>query len=150
MDAIFWLGLVLGGVVGLGVDLWKRPLDRLLDRRLDARTSTRATELGKRLANDRQGLRDFLMVQILETTLIGSLGAILSGLLFAAPSIMYSALGLRTNDPRIAQAGVILTIVGQIVAVAAAGMIVRIASDAISVARKVADFRFADSNRSAC
>src|SRR5260370_11301370 len=79
MNAIFWVGLVLGGVVGLGVDLWKRPLDRLLDRRLDARTSTRAVQLSKRLANDRQGLRDFLMVQILETTLIGSLGAILSG-----------------------------------------------------------------------
>ncbi len=72
MNAIFWLGLILGGVVGLGVDLWKRPLDRLLDRRLRARTSTRAGKLSKRLENDRQSLRDFLMVQILETTLVGS------------------------------------------------------------------------------
>src|SRR5689334_23110005 len=97
MNAIFWLGLVLGAVAGLAVDLWKRPLDRLLDRRLDTRTTKRASELSKRLTNDRQGLRDFLMVQILETTLIGSLGAILSGLLFAAPSIMLSALGLKAT-----------------------------------------------------
>jgi hypothetical protein len=82
------------------------------------------------------------MVQILETTLIGSLGAILSGLLFTAPSIMYSALGLRTHGTGTDQAALILTIAGQIVAVTAAGMIVRIASDAISVARKIADFHF--------
>ena len=128
MDGLFVIGLVLGGLFGLAVDLWKRPLDRVLDRRVENRTSTRAQELSTRLANDRQGLRDFLMVQILETTLIGSLAAIMSGVLFAASNISFAMVG-RT-----------LATVGQIVAIVAAGMIVRIASDAISVARKVAEF----------
>jgi hypothetical protein len=39
----------------------------------------------------------------------------------------------------------VFSILGQIVAVITAGMIVRIASDAISVARKVADFRVGSS-----
>jgi hypothetical protein len=56
MDAIFWVGLVLGALAGLGIDLWKRPLDRLLDRRLENRATTRAKQISKRLVNDRQGL----------------------------------------------------------------------------------------------
>jgi uncharacterized membrane protein YedE/YeeE len=143
MNAIFWAGLVLGAVAGLAVDLWKRPLDRLLDRRLENRTTTRATEISKRLATDRQGLRDFLMVQILETTLIGSLAAIISGLLFTAPSIVFSA--TTSPDVSIQRIGMVFSVLGQVIAVAAAGMVVRIASDAISVARKVAEFRVADS-----
>jgi hypothetical protein len=128
MDGLFVIGLVLGGLFGLAVDLWKRPLDRMLDRRLENRTSSRAQELSTRLANDRQGLRDFLMVQILETTLIGSLAAIMSGVLFAASSMNFGLVGR------------VLIIVGQLIAVVAAGLIVRIASDAISVARKVSEF----------
>jgi hypothetical protein len=139
MDTIFWAGLVLGAVAGLAVDLWKRPLDRLLDRRLENRATTRATEISKRLANDRQGLRDFLMVQILETTLIGSLGAILSGLLFTAPTIVFSAFGEGARSP-VGRMALVFSVLGQMIAVVAAGMIVRIASDAISVARKVAKF----------
>jgi hypothetical protein len=129
MDGVFFAGLALGSILGLAVDLWKRPLDRLLDRRVENRATTRATELSARLANDRQGLRDFLMVQILETTLIGSLAGILSGILFAVTNA-----NIGYNLERI------LPVLGQVIAIAAAGMIVRIASDAISVARKVADF----------
>ena len=132
MDGIFFAGLILGGLFGLAVDLWKRPLDRLLDRRLDTRTSVRAQKLSVRLADDRQGLRDFLMVQILETTLIGSLAAILSGVLFAVSNFAYVL-------DSVERLGMALSVLGQIIAVVAAGMIVRIASDAISVARKVAE-----------
>jgi hypothetical protein len=137
MDAIFWLGLVLGALVGLVVDLWRRPLERALQRRLEARTTTRADEISNRLANDRQGLRDFLVVQILEISLVGSLGGILSGLMFTAPSILYSALGTDV-DSSWSRLGTVFTVLGQIIAVVVAGWIVRIASDAIRVARKVA------------
>jgi hypothetical protein len=133
MDSVFFIGLVLGALVGLAVDLWKRPLDRLLDRRLENRTSKRAQDLSARLANNRQGLRDFLMVQILETTLVGSLGAILSGLAFAGVGFAYEMDGGRV-------AGMVLQAVGQLILIAAAGMVVRIASDAISIAGKIAEF----------
>jgi hypothetical protein len=35
MDGLFVIGLVLGGLFGLAVDLWKHPLDRVLDRRVE-------------------------------------------------------------------------------------------------------------------
>jgi hypothetical protein len=137
MDAIFWFGLVLGALFGLVVDLWKRPLEHALQRRLEAKTTTRATQISERLANDRQGLRDFLVVQILEISLIGSLGGILSGILFTAPSVLYAALGTDV-DPSWIRLGTAFTVLGQIVAVVVAGWIVRIASDAIRIARMVA------------
>jgi hypothetical protein len=126
MDGTFWAGAIIGAVFGLAADFWKRPFDRLLDRRLENRTSMRAEGLIRRLQQDRQGLRDFLVVQILETTLIGSLVSILSGLLFAAGSL------IELDFSRL------LIVLGQVVAIVGAAMIVRIAGDAVTVARQVA------------
>ncbi|WP_093584964.1 hypothetical protein [Geodermatophilus amargosae] len=136
MDGIFWLGVVCGGLFGLGVDLWKRPLDRLLDRRLEHRASARATAIAQVLAHDRQALRDYLTEVILQTTLVGSLLAILSGIFFGVSSgisFMVSGQDFAPWRPFLAT----LTVLGQLVAVIGAVYIVRMAGDALTVARKL-------------
>lgn len=135
MDAVFWLGLVLGGLVGTGLDLWKRPLDRLLDRRLEQRSTVRATRLAEAAQQDRQYLRNYLTEVILQTTLIGSLVAILAGIAFGLSNVLVWILGPDASDYR--NLFIALGLVGQGLSIVGAGYIVRMAGDAISVARTV-------------
>lgn len=131
MDAVFWLGILIGGMVGTALDLWKRPLDRLLDRRLDKRNLGRVEQLAANVKNDRHSLRDYLVEVILQTTLIGSLVGILAGLCFAVGQGL-SALGGAGG--RIQDA---LFLAGQLLSILGAWYIVRVAGDALAVARKV-------------
>jgi hypothetical protein len=135
MDGTFWLGLVLGGFVGLAVDLWKRPLDRLLDHRLEQRTTARSTTITQRLVNDRQALRDYLTVVILQTTLVGSLLGIVSGILFGVSNGLSFLVPVGDFQKWRPVQGT-LTVVAQLIAVVGAAYIVRMAGDALTVARK--------------
>jgi hypothetical protein len=129
MGTEFWAGIFLGAVVGFSGDVLGRPFHRLLDRRLEARSTARASRLEEELHRDRAALRDFLVLQVLETTLVGALVAILAGVLFAAGSF------LRDSD-----LNRVLIVGGQIVSMVGAFVIVRIAGDAITVARSLRRF----------
>lgn len=123
MDWTFWAGLILGALLGIAGDLWKRPLDRLLDRRLDHRTTRRGDPLVEDLRRDRHALRDYLVEVILQTTLVGSLIGILSGIAFTVGNIGFYNRAIFT--------------IGQLIAVIGAMYIVRIAGDGLAVARRV-------------
>ncbi|MFD4629290.1 hypothetical protein ACFVYR_05245 [Streptomyces sp. NPDC058284] len=143
MDQLFWGGLVLGAVFGVGVDLWKRPLDRLLDRRLEHRTVTRTENLARQLRQDRGALRDYLVEVILQTTLIGSLIGLLAGIMFSV-----GTLAIWVNpDPAADSVNIALSVVGQLLSVVGAGYIIRIAGDALTVARRVSQLRAEDESR---
>jgi hypothetical protein len=123
MDSTFLTGLVLGAVLGVVLDLFARPVQRLLDRRLETRTTARSERLRAELAADSSRLRDFLVLQIFETTLIGALVSIVTGLFYGVQPLL--------NYPRWMQP------FGQIAPIVGAILILRIASDAITVARSV-------------
>ncbi|MGW2617252.1 hypothetical protein [Streptomyces sp. NPDC001500] len=138
MDTIFWLGLVLGAVFGVGVDLWKRPLDRLLDRRLERRTQRRGEVLAQRTQQDRSALRDDLVEVILQTTLVGSLIGILAGIAFGVTNLLA---WMHPESHAVRTLNAVLSAVGQILSIIGAGYIVRIAGDALAVARRVSQSR---------
>jgi hypothetical protein len=64
MDTTFWVGLVLGGIVGIILELLTRPLQRFLDRRLETRARLRGDELRQQKVGNREAVRDFLVLQI--------------------------------------------------------------------------------------
>lgn len=130
MDSEFWFGLLLGGLLGVAFDLFKRPLDRLLDRRLAHRTATRAEAIEAQVKANSGSLRDYLVEVILQTTLIGSLIGIFSGILFGLGNLAYS-----TGLPQLT--GSMLTTGGQIFAIGGGAYIVRVAGDALVVARRI-------------
>jgi hypothetical protein len=66
-----------------------------------------------------------LVQQVLETTLVGALVAILAGVLFAAGSFLDSSHDVQR----------LLIVAGQVTSMVGAFVIVRIAGDAIAVAR---------------
>ncbi len=82
MNGTFWLGLLLGGIIGITLELASRPVQRFLDRRLEARASIRGNQLREQKVGNREAVRDFLVLQVLETTLVTALTAIASGVLF--------------------------------------------------------------------
>ena len=128
----FWLGLMLGGLVGLAFDLWKRPLDRLLDRRLEHKSTLRSRQLALAAQHDRQYLRNYLTEVILQTTLVGALVGILAGIAFAISNSLSWAFG---SDHRGLFIG--LSVLGQGLSIVGAVYIVRMAGDALSLARSV-------------
>src|SRR3954452_3973737 len=65
MDNAFWLGGIVGALLGVFADFLVRPVQRLLDRRLEDRTTIRSEGLIERLGRDRPAARDFLVLQIL-------------------------------------------------------------------------------------
>jgi hypothetical protein len=136
MDALFWTGLILGGLIGVVFDLWRRPLDRLLDRRLGQRAASRAEVLAKRVEAGAGGLRDYLVEVILQTTLVGALIGILSGLAFGLNSGLSYAISGRSYD-HWRWLFAVLTTVGQALAIGGAAYIVRLAADALAVARRL-------------
>jgi hypothetical protein len=126
MDATFWVGLLLGGIVGIILELLTRPLQRFLDRRLETRAQFRGDELRQQKVGNREAVRDFLVLQVLETTLVGALTGIASGILFGASDLV-------NVEDQWWQRG--LVVAGQIVAVVGGLLVLRIAGDAISIAR---------------
>ncbi|GAA2153483.1 hypothetical protein FHX52_1726 [Humibacillus xanthopallidus] len=70
------------------------------------------------------------MEVILQTTLISSLIGIVSGVFFALGNFAYS-----TSLPRFS--GPVLTTAGQVLAIGGAAYIVRVAGDALVVARRL-------------
>lgn len=118
--------LLAGALIGVVLNFAVRPVQRLLDDRLEGRTTARAAEVSSRLANDREALRDFLVLQILYTTLIGALAAVASGVLFSIGNVGYQA----DAD----WLGPSLTVAGQLVGIAGAVWVIRLAGDAIRVA----------------
>jgi MFS family permease len=128
MDATFWVGLVLGGIVGIILELLTRPLQRFLDRRLETRARVRGDELRQQKVGNREAVRDFLVLQVLETTLIGALTGIASGVLFGASDLVNANI-----QDQWWQKGLIAA--GQIVAILGGLLVLRIAGDAISIAR---------------
>lgn len=132
MDAIFWLGLVLGGIVGIVLELSTRPLQRFLDRRLETRARLRGDNLRQQKVGNREAVRDFLVLQVLETTLIGALTGIASGVFFGASDLVSANI-----QDQWWQKG--LVVAGQIIAVIGGLLVLRIAGDAISIARAASD-----------
>ncbi len=128
MDATFWVGLVLGGIIGIILELLTRPLQRFMDRRLETRARVRGDDLRQQKVGNREAVRDFLVLQILETTLIGALTGIASGVLFGASDLVSA----NVQD-QWWQKGLIAS--GQIVAIIGGLLVFRIAGDAISIAR---------------
>jgi hypothetical protein len=123
VDSIFWLGAVVGAVLGVLVQFLVRPLERFLDRRLEARTTIRSRRLSEEVAQDRQRLRDFLMLQVLETTLVGALTA-------SGAAVYYGVVSLIGFSEALSAGGQAIPLIGAVI-------VIRIASDAISVARSV-------------
>lgn len=121
VDSSFWLGAVVGAIFGVFAQFLVRPVERLLDRRLETRTTKRSLRLRTEVAQDPQRLRDFLILQILETTLVGALAASGTAVYFGVIAL------IGFTDP--------LSAAGQIIPLLGAVIIIRIASDAISVAR---------------
>jgi len=103
-----------------------RPLERFFDRRLETRAQVRGERLRQERFGNREAVRDFLVLQILETTFIGAITGIVSGVMFGAGNLL-------TYKEQIAQR-VLITAV-QVVAVVGAVLIFRIAGDAIIIAR---------------
>jgi hypothetical protein len=128
LDAIFWVGLVLGGIIGIVLELLTRPLQRFMDRRLETRARVRGDDLRQQRVGNREAVRDFLVLQILETTLIGALTGIASGVLFGASDLVSGNI-----QDQWWQKGLIAS--GQIVAIIGGLLVFRIAGDAISIAR---------------
>jgi predicted PurR-regulated permease PerM len=117
------IGGVVGAVLGIFAQFLTRPLERLLDRRLETRRTVRANRLLSEVARDRQGLRDFLMLQVLETTLVGALTG-------SATALYFGVVGLIGFSNT-------LTAIGNFIPLIGAVIVIRIAGDAISVARSV-------------
>jgi lipid-A-disaccharide synthase-like uncharacterized protein len=132
VDATFWIGLVLGGVIGIVLELLTRPLQRFLDRRLETRSQLRGDDLRRQKVGNREAVRDFLVLQVLETTLIGALTGIGSGVLFGVSDLV----NWNIQD-QWWQKG--LVVAGQIVAVVGGLLVLRIAGDAISIARAASE-----------
>jgi hypothetical protein len=131
MNTVFWAGAFVGAVFGVLADFFARPLQRFLDRRIQDRTTVRSRLLVSRLKADRQAVRDFLLLQVLETTYIGALVGILAGVLFAASTSSYAIV----DGPN--WVGTALSVTGQALTLVAGVLIVRIAGDAIRVVRAV-------------
>lgn len=129
MDMIFWIGVLLGALLGVLADFAVRPLQRFLDRRLEDRTTVRTQSLLANLQADRQATRDFLLLQVLETTYIGALVAIFAGVFYALSSGSFALPGFPI------WLGSALSVAGQAVSLIGAMLIVRIAGDAIRVVR---------------
>ena len=80
-------------------------------------------------------LRDYLVEVILQTTLVGSLVGILAGIAFGLSGALSFVVTDRFEDYRWLLAG--LNSLGQLLSIAGAAYIVRMASDALAVARKL-------------
>jgi hypothetical protein len=132
MDATFWIGLVLGGIIGIILELLTRPLQRFLDRRLETRARVRGDDLRRQKVGNREAVRDFLVLQILETTLIGALTGIASGILFGASDLVSANIQDQWWQRGLVAAGQIVAIVGGL-------LVLRIAGDAISIARAASE-----------
>lgn len=103
-----------------------RPLQRFFDRRLETRSQVRGEQLRQERVGNREAVRDFLVLQILETTLIGAITAIASGVMFGAGNLV------PYRDQVVQR---VLVTTGQVIAIIGGVLILRIAGDAISIAR---------------
>lgn len=128
MGGTFWVGLILGGIIGIVLELMSRPLQRFLDRRLETRARVRGDQLRQEKVGNREAVRDFLVLQILETTLVSALTGIASGVLFGVGDLVNYPI-----QDMWWQKGFITA--GQVVAVIGGLLVLRIAGDAISIAR---------------
>jgi len=88
LNSTFWLGLILGAIFGIVLEFMSRPLQRFLDRLLETRAQVRGEQLRQEKVGNREAVRDSLVLQILETTLIGALAGIGSGVMFGASSLV--------------------------------------------------------------
>jgi hypothetical protein len=122
MTGIFWLGIALGAVAGIILEFMARPIQRFADRRIETRARVHGEKLRREKAGNREAIRDFLVLQILEISLITAITGIVSGVLFAAAS--YPAAFSSK-----------FAIAGQLVAITGGIIILRIAGDAILIAR---------------
>jgi hypothetical protein len=103
-----------------------RPLQRFFDRRLETRSQVRGEQLRQERVGNREAVRDFLVLQILETTLIGAITGIASGVMFGAGNLV-------PYQDQVVQR--VLVTSGQVIAVIGGVLVLRIAGDAISIAR---------------
>jgi drug/metabolite transporter (DMT)-like permease len=124
LNSTFWLGLVLGAIFGTVLGFMSRPLNRFFDRRLEVRAQVRGEQLRHERVGNREAVRDFLVLQILETTFIGAITGIVSGALFGVSNL--------TNQEQVIR---VLSTAGQLTAVVGAVLIFRIAGDAIIIGR---------------
>ena len=95
MGGTFWVGLILGGIIGIVLELMSRPLQRFLDRRLETRARVRGDQLRQEKVGNREAVRDFLVLQILETTLVSALTGIASGVLFGVGDLVNYPIRVR-------------------------------------------------------
>ena len=121
MTELLW---ALGGAIaGQVLSFLVRPVGRLLDRRYQDATTAAAEQVKEEIAGDPSRLRDFLMLQILETTFVGTLFGIIAGVLFAASSVV----GFGTEATRwTVMAGQVVSVVGAIVVLHIAGLAIRV------------------------
>lgn len=132
MDATFWLGLLLGGIIGIVLELSTRPLQRFLDRRLETRARVRGDNLRQQKVGNREAVRDFLVLQVLETTLIGALTSIAAGIFFGASDLVSGNIQDQWLQKGLVAAGQVIAVIGGL-------LVLRIAGDAISIARAASD-----------
>lgn len=131
MDSTFWAGIVIGSFSGVLLSLFTRPLERLLDRRGEDHARSRAAELKEASVGDRQRVRDWLVVQLLEIALIGALAGVGSGLCFGLQSFLAYSTGYE--DTRVLN--LVLVVIGQLTAIAGAALVLRLAGNAVATAR---------------
>ena len=122
--------------MGAALDLWKRPLDRLLDRRLDQRTTVRVETIAAQVRQDPGRLRDYLVEVILQTTLVGSLIGIIAGVLYGLNSALSYFGGSQGYEQYRWLLGA-LVVAAQMLSIVGAFYIVRMAGDALTVARRL-------------
>ncbi|WP_027494182.1 hypothetical protein [Rhodococcus sp. JG-3] len=135
MDSIFWLGLLLGAIMGQSLQYLARPFERFLDRRLAERITRQATRLNAASRDEQSATRDWLVVQLLEIALIGAITGAAGGVLFGISNASAASADNYQDWGRW------LALLGQIVIVAGAAITIKIAGDAISSARALVTIR---------
>lgn len=126
MNSTFWIGLILGAVFGIVLEFMSRPLQRFLDCRLETRAQVCGEQLRQEKSEIERQFRDFLVLQVLETTLIGALAGIGSGVMFGASTLV------PVEDDAFQR---LLVNAGHVIAVIGAVLVLRMAGDAITIAR---------------
>lgn len=131
---LFWAGALVGAFLGVLFSFLARPIERALDRHGERIASERGAEIVEAQTRDKQAVRDYLVVQLIEIAVVGAVTGVGSGIFFTANAVV----SYLTDDFQHSRWILLaLNVVGQGIAILGAAVVLRIATTSVRTARLI-------------
>jgi hypothetical protein len=146
VDLQFWVGILIGAVVAVIFTLFARPLEHALDRLGERRARDMAGQIAEASSREKSDTRDWLVVQLIEIAVIGSVTGIASSAFYTAGNAISWATDPRAYDSvRWYELG--LNMCGAAISILGSILVLRVASNAIRTARLLRRGKVVDKSR---